>query len=47
MPTCRLGDDATWYPHQGSDPIVTEEHVNLEPGAYPADDTVFPVVWRR
>lgn len=42
-----LGDDATWYPHQGSDPIVGEAHVNLKPGDYPADDAVFPVVWRR
>jgi ectoine hydroxylase-related dioxygenase (phytanoyl-CoA dioxygenase family) len=42
-----LGDNATWYPHQGSDPIVGEEHVNLRPGDYPADDSVFPVVWQR
>ena len=42
-----LGDNATWYPHQGSDPIVTQEHVRLKPGDYPADDAVVPVVWRR
>ena len=42
-----LGDNATWFPHEGSDPIVGEEHVNLNLGDYPADDAVFPVVWQR
>ena len=42
-----LGDNATWFPHEGSDPIVGEEHVNLHPGDYPADDAVFPIAWQR
>ena len=42
-----LGDNACWFPHEGSDPIVGEEHVNLNLGDYPADDAVFPVVWQR
>jgi hypothetical protein len=42
-----LGDDAVWWPHAGTDPIVSEEHVSLKPGDYPGDDTVFPVIWRQ
>jgi ectoine hydroxylase-related dioxygenase (phytanoyl-CoA dioxygenase family) len=42
-----LGDDAVWWPHPGTDPIVSEEHVSLKPGDYPGDDTVFPVIWRQ
>lgn len=40
-----LGDDALWWPHAGSDPTVSQEDVAVQPGEYPADDTVFPVVW--
>ncbi|MGH1493563.1 MAG: phytanoyl-CoA dioxygenase family protein [Acidimicrobiales bacterium] len=42
-----LGDDAQWSPHPGCDPIVTQEHVSVEPGLYPADDDRFPVAWSR
>ena len=42
-----LGDDATWAPHAGSDPIVTQDDVSLDVGAYPADDRVFPIGWPR
>lgn len=40
-----LGDDASWHPHPSSDPIVTQEHVSIEPGEYPGDDDRFPAVW--
>lgn len=40
-----LGDDAVWNPHASSDPIVTQEHVSVQPGEYPADDDRFPAVW--
>jgi ectoine hydroxylase-related dioxygenase (phytanoyl-CoA dioxygenase family) len=40
-----LGDDCTWYPHPGTDPIVTQEHVSIAPGEYPADDDRFPLLW--
>ncbi len=38
-----LGDDAVWFPHPGSDPTVTQEHVSIQPGSYPADDVRFPL----
>ncbi|MFT5415301.1 MAG: ectoine hydroxylase-related dioxygenase (phytanoyl-CoA dioxygenase family) [Gammaproteobacteria bacterium] len=41
-----LGDDACWDPRPGTDPIVTQETVNLEPGAYASDDRAFPLVWQ-
>ena len=40
-----LGDDAVWWPREGSDPIVTQDDVCIEPGEYPADEDVFPLVW--
>ncbi|MEM7123174.1 MAG: phytanoyl-CoA dioxygenase family protein [Pseudomonadota bacterium] len=40
-----LGDDAVWFPHDGTDPTVSEDDVNLESGDPAHDDTVFPVVW--
>ena len=40
-----LGDDAVWQPHASSDPIVTQDHVTVKPGQYPADDDRFPVAW--
>ncbi|MEM7322883.1 MAG: phytanoyl-CoA dioxygenase family protein [Actinomycetota bacterium] len=40
-----LGDDAVWSPHPSSDPIITQDHVSIEPGEYPADDDRFPLVW--
>jgi len=42
-----LGDDAVWAPHPGCDPIVTADHVTVEPGQYPADNNRFPLVWAR
>ena len=42
-----LGDDATWAPHPGSDPIVTQDDVTLAFGDHPDDDEVFPVGWPR
>lgn len=42
-----LGDDATWSPHPGCDPTVGQEHVSIDPGAYPDDDDRFPLVWER
>lgn len=40
-----LGDDAIWSPNPSSDPIVTQEHVSIQPGEFPADDDRFPEVW--
>ncbi len=42
-----LGDDTEWYPHQGADPTVTQEHVQIDAGEYPADDENFPCVWTQ
>lgn len=42
-----LGADATWHPVPGADPIVSQEHTWLAPGAPITDDDVFPVVHRR
>ena len=42
-----LGDDATWDPRPGTDPIVTQEHVTVQPGELARDDEMFPVVYRR
>ena len=39
-----LGTDATWFPHPGSDPSVTQAGTTAVAGEYPADDEVFPVV---
>ncbi len=41
-----LGDDAVWYPHDGTDPTVKAEDVSVAPGDPPADDTVFPELWQ-
>lgn len=41
-----LGDDARWDPRPGTDPIVTQADVDLEPGALARDDRAFPVVYR-
>ncbi|MBT8447846.1 MAG: phytanoyl-CoA dioxygenase family protein [Gammaproteobacteria bacterium] len=40
-----LGDDATWYPHAGADPTVTQADVSIAPGEPARDDDRFPVVW--
>lgn len=47
MSTRWLGDDATWYPHPGADPTVTQDDVSLRPGDPVHDDNVFPLVWAR
>ena len=41
-----LGDDACWDPRPGTDPIVTQNDVDLEPSAYARDDKTFPIVWQ-
>ncbi|MFT6958203.1 MAG: ectoine hydroxylase-related dioxygenase (phytanoyl-CoA dioxygenase family) [Halieaceae bacterium] len=41
-----LGDDALWMPKPGADPTVKPEDVIVEPGNYPADDKLFPQIWR-
>jgi ectoine hydroxylase-related dioxygenase (phytanoyl-CoA dioxygenase family) len=40
-----VGDDARWDPREGTDPIVTQERVDIEPGDPPHDDRWFPRVW--
>ncbi|MCY4663300.1 MAG: phytanoyl-CoA dioxygenase family protein [Acidimicrobiaceae bacterium] len=40
-----LGDDATWYPHPGCDPTVTQDDTTAVSGEYPADDERFPLVY--
>ena len=42
-----LGDDATWFPHPGCDPTVTQKDTTSVPGHYPADDQRFPLVYDR
>ncbi len=41
-----VGDDARWDPRPGTDPIVSQEHVSIQPGDPPHDDQRFPLVWR-
>ena len=40
-----VGDDATWDPRDGTDPIVTAERVGVEPGQPPRNEEWFPTVW--
>ncbi len=40
-----LGEDATWFPHAGCDPTVTQEDTTAVPGEYPADDDRFPLAF--
>ncbi len=40
-----LGDDARWDPRPGTDPIVTQEDVELAPGDLATDDRAFPLVF--
>lgn len=40
-----VGDDATWDPREGTDPIVTPERVGVEPGEAPRNEEWFPRVW--
>lgn len=46
LSTHLLGDDATWDPHPGTDPIITQADVRLNPGD-PAIDDAFPLLWRK
>lgn len=39
-----LGDDVTWHPHEGADPIVTQAHVRARPGEPLADEPALPRV---
>ena len=41
-----LGDDARWDPRPGTDPIVTQDDVRVQPGDPANDDEAFPLVWR-
>ncbi len=41
-----LGDDARWDPRMGTDPIVTQDDVCIEPGELARDDSAFPIVWQ-
>jgi len=40
-----IGDDAIWDPREGTDPIVTQDRVGVEPGQPPRNDEWFPKVW--
>lgn len=41
-----LGDDATWKPRVGADPIVAQEHVSIQPGELCSGDPErFPLVY--
>lgn len=40
-----VGDDARWDPRPGTDPIVTQDKVSINPGDRPLDDRWFPEVW--
>tara|TARA_R110002110_G_scaffold413729_1_gene641626 strand:+ start:116429 stop:117271 length:843 start_codon:yes stop_codon:yes gene_type:complete len=42
-----LGDNATWQPHAGADPTVTQDDVCIQPGEPPHDDKVFPCIWSK
>ncbi|MFM6853810.1 MAG: phytanoyl-CoA dioxygenase family protein [Sphingopyxis sp.] len=40
-----LGDDAKWKPRAGADPIVTQDHVSIQPGDLVSGDSArFPLV---
>lgn len=41
-----LGDDAVWDPRPGTDPIVTQADVRVQPGELARDDEAFPLVYR-
>lgn len=40
-----VGDDARWDPRPGTDPIVTQDKVSINPGDPPTDDKWFPQVY--
>lgn len=41
-----LGDDATWAPDPGTDPVISQADTWLQPGQRIIDDETFPVVYR-
>jgi ectoine hydroxylase-related dioxygenase (phytanoyl-CoA dioxygenase family) len=41
-----LGEDATWAPHPGCDPTITQADTSESPGELLSDDDRFPEVWR-
>ncbi len=41
-----VGDDAIWDPRPGTDPIVKQQHVAIQPGQAPHDNRRFPLVWQ-
>jgi len=38
-------DGAVWDPREGTDPIVTQDHVGIKPGESPRSERWFPKVW--
>ncbi len=40
-----IGDDVIWDPRQGTDPIVSQDRVGVEPGHPPRNEKWFPKVW--
>ena len=42
-----VGDDARWDPRDGTDPIIDQDKVSINPGDPPFDDKWFPEVWSR
>ena len=42
-----VGDDARWDPRDGTDPIIDQDKVSINPGDPPFDDKWFPEVWKR
>lgn len=40
-----VGDDATWDPRPGTDPMVSDDMVSFGAGDRPLDDKWFPEVW--
>ena len=40
-----LGEDATWFPHAGCDPTVTQQDTTAVPGEHLVDDDRFPLVF--
>ena len=40
-----IGDDVTWDPREGTDPIVNQDRVGVVPGDPPRNEEWFPKVW--
>ena len=42
-----IGDAAIWDPRIGTDPIITQNDVNIQPGDFGiSDEKAFPIAWR-